>query len=37
MVTLYRLMELVDGERGIKIIPYRYAQRIKVWCLMYIK
>lgn len=35
METLYRIIELIDGERipGIRIIPYAFAQRIK-WALL---
>lgn len=33
---IYRLMEKLDGEKGIKIIPYKLAQRIKIFLLTYI-
>lgn len=36
-ITIYRLMEITDGERGFKIIPYPIAQRIKMFCLLHIK
>ena len=37
MFTLiYRLMEAVDGEKGYKIIPYRQAEMVKVFCLNFI-
>jgi hypothetical protein len=35
-VAIYRLMEVLDGERRLKIIPYRTAQKIKVFCLTFI-
>jgi len=35
-VAIYRLMEALDGERRLKIIPYRTAQIIKVFCLTFI-
>lgn len=31
---LYTLIENLDGERGIKLIPYKLAQRVKVWLLI---
>ena len=31
---LYTLIENLDGERGLKLIPYKYAQRIKIWLLI---
>ncbi len=37
MFTLiYRLMELIDGERGFKLISYRLAEKVKLYCLSYI-
>jgi hypothetical protein len=36
-VITYRLMELLDGERGFKVISYRVAQRVKMGCLNWIK
>ncbi len=27
---LYLFMENVDGERKVKVVPYRYAERVKV-------
>ena len=33
---LYMLMELMDGEKGYKIIPYRQAEMVKVFCLNFI-
>ena len=35
-ITIYRLIEQIDGEKGIKIIPYKLAQRIKVFLLNYL-
>lgn len=32
-IKLYRLMELIDGEKKIRIIPYYIAQQIKVYLL----
>lgn len=31
---LYTILEHLDGERGIKLIPYKLAQRVKVWLLI---
>lgn len=31
--NLYRLLEQIDGEKGLKIIPYKIAQKIKVYLL----
>jgi len=28
--TSYRLLEAIDGERGLTLLPYRYAQPIKI-------
>ena len=36
MQTLYHIIEMLDGERGIKLIPYKVAQRIKMFLLGYI-
>ena len=33
---VYRLMELIDGERGPALIPYKLAQGIKLFCLKFI-
>jgi hypothetical protein len=33
---VYRLMELIDGERGPSLIPYKLAQDIKLFCLKFI-
>ena len=32
METLYRIIELIDGEKikGLKLIPYRYAEAFKL-------
>ena len=35
-IALYKLMEEIDGEHRIKLIPYKYAQRIKCFCLLHI-
>lgn len=32
---LYRIMERIDGERGISLISYRLASPVKWWCLSY--
>ena len=29
-ITLYRLIEHLDGEKGLKLIPYRLAEYLKV-------
>lgn len=29
-IVLYRVIEYVDGEKGLKIIPYSTAQRVKM-------
>lgn len=37
MFTLiYRLMELIDGEKKFKLISYKLAEKIKIYCLNYI-
>ena len=33
---IYRLMEAADGEHKVKIISYRAAERIKLFCLVYL-
>lgn len=33
---IYRLMEILDGEKGIKLIPYKIAESIKHFCLTYL-
>jgi len=33
---IYRLMESIDGERGVQIISYRAAERIKIFCLVHL-
>lgn len=35
-ILIYRLCELLDGERGhlLKILPYHYAQQIKIFVLV---
>lgn len=35
--SIYRMMEKVDGEKEIKLIPYKYAEAIKLYCLRWIK
>lgn len=30
LITLYRLIERIDGEKGYKIIPYYIAERAKI-------
>jgi len=32
-ILLYKLIEHVDGEYGLKLIPYNIAEKIKVWLL----
>lgn len=31
--AIYRLMERINGERGLKLIPYRFGHKIK-WKVM---
>ena len=31
--VIYRMIEAIDGEHGIKLLPYSIAERIKVVCL----
>ena len=33
---LYKLMERIDGEKGIRFIPYKWAEKVKVFCLTYL-
>ena len=33
---IYKLMEKLDGENGIRFIPYKIAEKIKVFCLTYL-
>jgi len=33
---IYKFMERIDGEKGIRFIPYKLAERIKVFCLTYL-
>ena len=33
----YRLIERIDGERGVKLMPYRMAERLKVRLYDYIR
>lgn len=35
--VIYRLIEQIDGEKGIKLIPYKIAQQIKIEVLQWIK
>lgn len=35
--SIYRIMEKIDGEKGIKLIRYEYAEAIKLYCLRFIK
>ena len=30
---IYRFIEQIDGEKGIRFIPYKMAQKIKNFCL----
>jgi len=32
---LYRILEQIDGEKGLKIIPYKAAQILKVFLLIH--
>lgn len=34
-IKIYRLLERLDGEKGVKLIPYSIAQRFKVLLLRY--
>ena len=37
MVNLmYHMMEWLDGEKGPRIIPYKTAERFKLWLLTYL-
>lgn len=31
---LYTIIEHIDGEKGLAILPYKLAQRVKVWLLI---
>lgn len=35
-IKLYRLIELIDGEKGLQLIPYRIGQKVKMFLLIYI-
>ena len=35
-IAVYRLMELIDGEKGLHLVAYRRAQAVKVVCLAHI-
>jgi hypothetical protein len=34
--AVYRMMEMMDGERGFKLLMYRFAEMVKVYCLRFI-
>ncbi len=36
-VKVYRILELIDGEKGLKIVPYKVAQPIKMTALMFLE
>jgi len=36
-IFIYRLIESIDGEKNIKLIDYRIAEKIKIKCYDYIK
>lgn len=36
METMYRFIEAIDGENGLKLIPYRIGQCLKLFCLRFI-
>ena len=36
MEFMYRLIEHIDGEQHLRIIPYKVGQRIKCWLLLHI-
>jgi hypothetical protein len=38
-IWIYRLMEIIDGEKikGFKILSYAIAEKIKIFCLQFIK
>lgn len=35
-IILYRIIEWIDGEKGLKLIDYGIAQKIKLQALKYI-
>jgi len=35
-IILYRIIESIDGEKGVKLIDYRLAEQIKIKALEYI-
>jgi len=35
-VALYRMLEYLGGEKGWKVMPYRFAARLKWRCLRHI-
>lgn len=34
-MNFYRLIEQIDGEKGLRLIPYVLGQRIKMFLLIY--
>jgi hypothetical protein len=36
-IMVYRLLECIDGEKGIRLIPYRVAQQAKIETLMFLE
>lgn len=35
-IIIYRMMEKMDGEKGLKLIDYKIAEKIKIAVLKYI-
>jgi len=36
-ILIYHLIEKIDGEKGIKLISYKLASKIKIICLLNMK
>ena len=34
-IKIYRFLEKIDGEKGNQLIPYKIAERIKIFLLRY--
>ncbi len=37
IISLYHLLEKLDGEKGKAFIPYKIAERLKLWIITYLK
>ena len=37
METIYHLIEMLDGEKGIRLISYTLAEKIKIYLLRFIR